>query len=602
MRNKTKGAYPYRLPFFAAITLQAFPHPAFLYCGQLNNFAEYNFRNRNRMNPIAYYLPAEITTSVEKRLNDWNLARIAERLWAKDASVWKADPVQDVELSNRLGWLTLPFDMPSKAESLKEFAAEVKDRFSQVLVLGMGGSSLAPEVFAKTFGSAAGYPNLRIVDSTHPEVIAGLIGSAPLEETLFVVASKSGGTAETSSFLSTFFDALEKLGANAGSHFVALTDPGSGLEKIAREKDFLAVFSTPPEVGGRYSALTEFGMLPAALLGMDIEMFLDEAATLADGCRAHVLPQENPGLYLGAALGELALAGNDKVVFFVPDEMKSFPYWIEQLVAESTGKEGVGILPVTDELPSSFEHYSNDRVFVFINLDEAEQPDFEKALIEAGKPVISITVNNHYALAQEFFRWEFATAAAGIVLGINPFDQPDVQLAKTLANKALAAYKTNGALPRETPDTSFDGMDFFGTIAGRTPAEILDGFLKEHSDGDYIGILAFVPYGNETEAALSALREHLLSTYRLPVTSGYGPRFLHSTGQLHKGGKNNGLFVQFLSTIETDVDVPGLGYSFSTLITAQAQGDANALRDKGRRLLQIRFSGAAAGTLRKFIP
>jgi glucose-6-phosphate isomerase len=553
------------------------------------------------MNAIEYHLPEPVTKAVEARLTKWEIEHIPARVWQKDPSVWKAKPEEQNELSNRLGWLNLPAEMAAAVEVLQSFAKEAKEKFSQVLLLGMGGSSLAPEVFARTFGSSAGYPQLCILDSTHPAVVKHYLTTLELEKTLFVVSSKSGSTIETATFLHTFFAALEQSGLKAGDHFIALTDPGSSLEKLAVEKDFLRVFSTPPEVGGRYSALTEFGLLPAALIGMDIEMFLAEAESIADNCTAQTEPAKNPGFYLGAVLGELALRGIDKVTYYAAQEIASFPSWIEQLVAESTGKEGVGIVPIADEPWAGIEQYGNDRVFVFLKVGGPERNEIEQELINAGKPVISVTVNNLYALAQEFYRWEFATAAAGITLGINPFDQPDVQLAKTLAGEALKAYNTTGILPQEKPALRVGALDFYGTVTGTNAKEVLTAFLAGIAESDYIGILSFIPYAEATDNALLDFRVHLLTKYKCAVTSGYGPRFLHSTGQLHKGGKNNGVFIQITNLVDDDVQAPGQGYSFATLLTAQASGDANALISRGRRLLKIRVRGDIAAGIRELV-
>jgi glucose-6-phosphate isomerase len=549
------------------------------------------------MNTIQFSIPENIQKAVEERLLQWQHSNTAKGIWHKEASVWKEKPEEQVEISNRLGWLSLPEMELCNINKIMTFATEVKDSFTKVLLLGMGGSSLAPEVFAKTFGHKEGYPSLAIVDSTHPAVIKKILDTYDLQKTLFVVASKSGGTAETSSFFYTFYEALAKLTSHPGKNFVALTDPGSNFEKIAKEKKFLKIFSTPPEVGGRYSVLTEFGMVPAALMGINIAKFLDEAKKLQTQCKPGIKAEENPGLHLGAVLGELAKTGRDKITFYVSPEIASFPQWVEQLVAESTGKEGKGILPVADENFEGLEYYGDDRVLVFFKVRGGKNASIEN--IEHGArldniPVISIELHDVYSLAQEFYRWEFATASASIILGINPFDQPNVQLAKTLANESLKAYKETGSLPVETPVVTDGNIEVLTPAQGGNVKSVVDNFLTQAKNGDYLGICAFVEYGKEIDEALTELRQAILKRYKIAVTLGYGPRFLHSTGQLHKGDGNNGLFIQIVNDIQDDVEVVGQGYSFGTLITAQAQGDAKALLSKKRRLLKLRIKGDLA--------
>ena len=556
------------------------------------------------MNSIEYTLSQNIQTAVNERLQEWQKTNIAKGIWHKEASVWKEKPEEQNELSNRLGWLSLPELELCAINKIMEFASSVKGEFDKVLLLGMGGSSLAPEVFAKTFGSKEGYPTLAIVDSTHPVVIKKILDTYDLKRTLFVVASKSGGTAETASFFYTFYEALAKLTSTPGKNFVALTDPGSNFEKIAEAKSFRKIFSTPPEVGGRYSVLTEFGMVPAALIGINIAKFLGEAKKLQALCKPVIIAEENPGLRLGAVLGELAKAGRDKITFYVSKEIASFPQWVEQLVAESTGKEGKGILPVADEIFEGLNYYQNDRVLVFVKLKDSDNTAIEKIEAEAksaGIPVITIVLSDLYELAAEFYRWEFATASASIILGINPFDQPDVQLAKTLANESLKAYKETGALPVQNAVYSEKGVEVLTATDGKDLKSIVDGFLKQAAPGDYLGILAFIQYGKEIDAALTKIRQDVIKKYKLCTTLGYGPRFLHSTGQLHKGGANNGLFIQIVNTITDDVDVVGQGYSFGTLITAQAQGDQKALTSKSRRLLKIRITGDVVEGIKRLL-
>ncbi len=549
------------------------------------------------MNQIDYFIPNSTLTKVSTRLKEWDDNNVIARLWKKDPSVWKERVEDQKEIDNRLGWLDLPETDKKKLLELEAFAAEVKSEFTHVFVLGMGGSSLAPEVFSNTFGSKQGYPSLRIVDSTHPVNVQNILDTHDLTKCLFLVSSKSGGTAETNSFFYAFYSALKDKTNEPGKHFVALTDPGTTLEKLATEKSFRKTFNTPPEVGGRYSALTEFGALPMALIGIDLVQFYAEAAKLQSKCKPGIPATENPGAYLGALLGELAIEGKDKVTYFASETLHSFPQWIEQLVAESSGKEGFGIVPVESEPHVSLDCYGEDRVFVLLKVsgrDDRWLADLERLLRIAGKPVIVITLASIYALAQEFYRWEFATAAACIAPHINPFDQPNVQSAKSHATASLKAYKDTGKLPEETVFAKGSGIEVISETFELDVRDTLKAFLNTGQPGDYIALLAFTPYGNTIADEMHRLREILLERYHLAVTAGYGPRFLHSTGQLHKGGKNNGLFIQIIDTINQDLIVPDQGYSFGTLITSQAQGDANALKAENRRLLRLRFTGDTA--------
>lgn len=550
------------------------------------------------MEKMTFHLSKELKHQVEKRLSLWQEQNIPSRLWNCDPTIWKENPAEQKELADRLGWLNKPYKMLDKIYELQLFANEIKNDFTNILLLGMGGSSLAPEVFAKTFGAKQGYPKLEIIDSTHPLNIKHITDTYDLTKTLFIVASKSGGTIETMSFFYFFYNEVSKFNKNPGNQFVALTDPNTWLEKFATEKKFRKIFSTPNDVGGRYSALTYFGMLPAALMGMDIERFLLNAKEIADACQSYVEVSKNPGFYLGATLGELYESGKDKVTFFASPKFSSFPQWIEQLVAESTGKDGKGILPVCDEEISPVSNYKNDRIFVFIKLanDDNEVIDkFTEELIAAQKPVLVFQLDDAYQLAKEFYRWEIATALSSVVLKIHPFDQPDVQFAKTLAGESLKAYKASGKLP-ETKATITEGqISLFSETKPSTGSKsisfALNEFLAQANENDYAAIMSFTEYGEEVTKSLQAFRNKIAKKFSFATTIGFGPRFLHSTGQLHKGGKNNGLFIQITSEIKNDIDVPGQGYSFGVLITAQAQGDLNALKNKNRKVISLHITG-----------
>jgi transaldolase/glucose-6-phosphate isomerase len=533
--------------------------------------------------------------AVEARLAKWQEEDLGRRLWEKDPTLWSAEPV--AELADRLGWLDLPDTMTAEVGRLTSFARQVAEEgFRDAVVLGMGGSSLAPEVFAQTFGHAFGRPAVTVLDSTHPDAVQELAGRLDPEKSLFVVSSKSGTTTETLSFFRYFW----KLSGERGRSFVAVTDPGTPLQKMARQRGFREVFNAPADVGGRYSALTSFGLLPAALLGVDAGRLLSQARAMAQSCRAGVEAKNNPGLRLGAAMGELALAGRDKLTFVTSHSLQMFPDWIEQLVAESTGKtildgdERRGVIPVVGEPLGPPEAYGEDRFFAAILLagdDVAALEQRLEALERAGHPVVRFRVTDRYGLGAEMFRWEMATAAAGAVLGLNPFDQPDVQLAKELAKAAMkkGAGKRRGAGDAvETGEREALGAALAGWLEGARP-------------GDYLGIHAYLPPRPRTTEALRALQAGLHARTRLAVTLGYGPRFLHSTGQLHKGGPDCCRFLQLVDEPSGGLAVPETRYTFGTLIRAQADGDRQALEQRGRTVLRVGLGREAAEGVRRML-
>jgi transaldolase/glucose-6-phosphate isomerase len=533
--------------------------------------------------------------AVAGRLSDWQRGRLCERIWAKDHTAWTPAPVP--ELTDRLGWLTTPRDMRGHVADLSAFAEEARAAgIRHVVLLGMGGSSLAPEVFQATFGPRAGYPQLLVLDSTHPSAVRAVERAVDLGATLFLVSSKSGTTSETNSFFQYFWSCYESPSAG-GPHFVAITDPGTSLERLAHERGFRRVFGAPPDVGGRYSALTVFGLVPAALIGVDLSGLLDRATRMADAASACAPADANACLALGAALGELARAGRDKLTFLVEPALDALPAWLEQLIAESTGKEGKGIVPVADEPLQPAAFYGHDRAFVSIGLSEGVgrraggtggRDELLAALSAAGHPVIRITLGSPLDLGAEFFRWEFAVAASGAVLGIQPFDQPDVQLAKELARRAMGAGAQGGAGDTVPPVVTDP----------RAWRPAVSRWLSTASAGDYVGLQAYLAPTAETTSALQAVRQVISSRSRLATTLGYGPRFLHSTGQLHKGGPNTGLFLQLTDSAAPDIGVPETNYTFGQLIRAQAAGDAMALAQRGRRLLRIGLGADGAGALR----
>jgi transaldolase/glucose-6-phosphate isomerase len=531
-------------------------------------------------------------SKVADRLKKWQEEQVARRIWDKDFTVWAATHLP--EITDRLGWLHLPETMRSELGGLNAFADEIKTVGPRhIVLLGMGGSSLAPEVFQATFGSGPGRAELIVLDSTHPRQVKAVASRVDPRRALFIVASKGGTTIETISLFKYFFRAAAELTGNAGRHFVATTDAGSPLESLAAERGMRRTFIAPADVGGRYSALTQFGLLPAALIGVDIDGLLKSASAMADACGPSVPAADNPGLALGAALGELALAGRDKVTFVTSASLAAFPSWLEQLIAESTGKNGRGIVPVVDEPLGRAQAYGPDRVFVHIGLaggSSVEAAEHLGLLEAAGHPVIRIVVNEKIDLGGEIFRWELAVAGAGSILGINPFDQPDVRLAKDLSRDAMAEGASNWAGGRE-PALSVERKD---KLAGA-----LDKFLSTGRRGDYLGIQAYLAPAAPIRTSLEGMRPALRDKLRVATTLGFGPRFLHSTGQLHKGGPNTGLFLQLVDTISDDLTVPETDYTFGRLVSAQSSGDFQALQLRKRRVLRIALGRDAIAGLEK---
>jgi transaldolase / glucose-6-phosphate isomerase len=527
---------------------------------------------------------------VAARLRSWQADRVAERFWKQDATLWPAAPPTDV--AERMGWLHLPEMMHEQVARLEQFANEIRSEgFRHVVVLGMGGSSLAPDVLRGLSGHRPGYPELLVLDSTHPDAIAAVRRGIDPAHTFFLVSSKSGTTTEPLSFYRYFWEQLRGGGVTPGRCFAAITDPGTPLEKIARDEGFRGVFLALPTVGGRYSALTMFGLVPAALIGLDVRALLDRAWTMAEACAPSLPVEQNPGLGLGAVLGELGTGGRDKLTFYAAGGFAPFPIWVEQLVAESTGKIGKGIVPVVDEPPVAPEQYGPDRLFVEIQVGAAPDAALRahtSRLEVAGFPVVRIRVSDSLAVGEEFFRWEVAVASAGMILGIDPYDQPDVELAKELARKAMAqpggASGSTGIVTVPSADRGALMAEFHRWLASCRP-------------GDYVGIQAYLAPRPSTSRALASLRQGLFERLHVATTCGYGPRFLHSTGQLHKGGPNTGLFLQLVDTPTQDIPVPGANFSFGELIRSQSLGDYQALQQKHRRVLRIDLGADVAGGL-----
>jgi transaldolase/glucose-6-phosphate isomerase len=529
-----------------------------------------------------------------ERLKSWKNVNFARRLWAKDPTLWFSSPTP--EIKDRLGWLVLPENMHEKLEGLASFADEVKrEGIIHLVLFGMGGSSLAPEVFQKIFGYKKDYPGLFVLDSTHPEAVRSLQEMIDFQKTLFLVSSKSGTTLETLSLFRYFWNEASQVYDHPGRYFVAITDPGTPLMNLAQERGFRQVFEAPPDVGGRYSALSVFGLVPAVLIGVDTHKLL-ERAWIASENNAFCLPEdEASGLILGAALGELSET-RDKLTFLTSSSLSSFPDWIEQLIAESTGKDGKGLVPITNEPQATIHAYDKDRIFIGLNLEgdqESEMDERLKDLETAGHPTIRISLEEKADLGQEIFRWEIAVATAGAVIEIHPFNQPDVQLAKELTREMMEEAEAEKKQDKEV------GTFSVGESEGL--ADALKSWILKAKPGDYIALQAYLNPLEEVTSALQKVRNELLNRTRLATTLGYGPRFLHSSGQLHKGGPNNGLFLQLVDEPEFDLPVPETNFSFGELISAQSIGDYQALKQRGRRVLRINLRRDVLGGLEQLM-
>ena len=535
---------------------------------------------------------------------------IVSRIRARDYTVWK--PVPD-EIVNRLGWIDTPNMMRDHVHRMQKLVTDVSSEgYTHALVLGMGGSSLAPEVFRKIFGVRNTYLDLSILDSTDPAAILYRTSRLSLSRTLIIVATKSGTTAETISFFKFFLSIMcNTVGhREAGRHFIAITDPGSELARLAEKHSFRATFLNPPDIGGRYSALSFFGLVPAALIGIDIPFILNRSFEAAQNFEEKnvISGNNNPGAYLGGIIGALGLAGRDKLTFLISPQIKAFGNWVEQLIAESLGKEGRGILPVVDESPGTPEVYGTDRLFVYIHLGwDSSLNERVRSIQKAGYPLITVEVQDLYEIGAQFFIWEAATAVIGHLMGINPFDQPNVEAAKRLAGEMIFDYVETGRLPAEQPGQTDDVVTLFGTAYGATPIDTLKSFLEGADPGAYIGLQAYLQPKAEHDESLAQLRTAIRDRYRRATTLGYGPRYLHSTGQLHKGDAGKGHFIQFTTDDLQDVPIPdstnGLSSSvtFGILKQAQALGDRRALQNAGRKVLRVHLGKDIIGGLTHLI-
>jgi len=547
-------------------------------------------------------LPADLDAALKNNLDDWRASGKVKRLWQRDASLWTNE-----DETKWLGWLGIADEQLSDAGKLKAFANEVKSAgFSDILLLGMGGSSLCPEVLALTFPQTPGFPRLHILDSTDPAQIRSVEKKIDLAKTLFIVSSKSGSTLEPNIYKQYFFERVQQaVGANnAGSHFIAITDPGSKMQQVAERDRFRHIFYGLPSIGGRYSALSNFGMVPAATMGLDTGKFLQRTKEMVEACKASAPLAQNPGVMLGLMMGTAARLGRDKITLITSPGISDLGAWLEQLIAESTGKLGKGIIPVDREELGAPDVYGNDRIFAYLRLEtgpDGEQDAKVGALEKAGHPVVRIAVSDIYNLGQEFFRWEIATAVAGSILGINAFNQPDVEASKIVTKQLTSEYESKGALPAEKPILEEAGIKLFtdeknaaelAKAAAGSPSDgQLKNYLRAHlgrlGAGDYFALLAYVEMNAEHESLLQALRMTVRDRKRVATCLGFGPRFLHSTGQAYKGGPNSGVFLQITCDDAQDLPVPGQKYTFGVVKAAQARGDFQVLADRKRRALRV---------------
>jgi len=526
--------------------------------------------------PRQWHSLGSLQPAVDAEITKLQKGEAPHRLWARDTTLWSADPAKRNEILDRLGWLNVAGKMLEHASEFRELAKAGRS-YTDVVLLGMGGSSLGPDVLRNTFGPVKGHPRLHVLDTTDPATILSTRRKIQIGKTLFIVASKSGETTETLSHFAYFWDQVQKSGKSGkpGRQFAAITDPGTSLEKLAKDHDFRWVFPNPPDIGGRYSVLSYFGLVPGAFMGVNVVELLERAIEMASSCADSVPADSNPGVWLGAVMGRLANMGRNKLTLIASPKVATFGYWVEQLLAESTGKEGKGIVPVEGEPLGRPPVYGADRLFVYIRMDADAPNRTVTALEKAGHAVVTLTLRDKLDLGGEFLRWEIATAIAGSVLGIDPFDQPNVQESKDNTKRVLATFKSKGKLP---PAES--------TPASKARAGV-KGLLGRAKPGAYFAIMAYTARTATSEAAISAIRTAVRDSSRIATTAGYGPRFLHSTGQLHKGGPKTGLFLQIVQQDTQDVPIPGQPFSFSILKQAQSLGDLESLSSRRLPVLRV---------------
>lgn len=559
------------------------------------------------MSGLKSSLPETLAAAVKTTIGDWQSGGKMQRLWKRDATLWTGD-----DEASWLGWLDITEEQIAHQVEFRNLAKEVWSAgFRDVLLLGMGGSSLCPEVLRMTFGKSAGYPDLHVLDSTDPAQVKAFEKKIDIAKTLFIVSSKSGSTLEPNIFKQYFFDRTKQaVGAdNAGSHFMAITDPGSKMQQVAEADRFRHIFFGRPSIGGRYSALSNFGMVPAAVIGIDTKKFLDRTQEMVRACGSSVPVEQNPGAMLGIILGTAARSGRDKVTIITSPDVSDLGAWLEQLLAESTGKIGKGIIPVDREELASPEVYGTDRVFAYIHTESATDPQREAklaALEKAGHPVLRISLSDIYDLGAEFFRWEIATAVAGAIIGINAFNQPDVEASKIATRNLTSEYEKTGSLPAEKPVVEDGGIKLF--TDEKNAADLakavggdksLAGYLKAHlgriKTGDYFAVLGYIQMNAAHEKTLQSIRHAVRDKKHVATCLGFGPRFLHSTGQAYKGGPNSGVFLQVTCDDALELPVPEQKYTFGTVKAAQARGDFQVLAERGRRALRVHLHDVDSG-------
>ena len=569
--------------------------------------AKCKFASQAEVNAQTTSLPEDIGTKLSEAIDDWKMAGKVRRLWGRDASLWTG-----TDEAKWLGWLGITEDQLAHKQHLEDVAKDVKAAgFKHALLLGMGGSSLCPEVLRMTFGKVEGFPEMFVLDSTDPAQVKAFENKIDLANTVFIVSSKSGTTLEPNIFKQYFFDRVEKtLGTGkAGSRFIAITDPGSKFEQVAQADGFRHIFHGDPSIGGRYSALSDFGMVPASVMGIDALRFLDRADVMAIACSSCLPVDKNPGVQLGLVLGVAAKAGRDKVTLIASPGIWDFGAWLEQLLAESTGKDGKGLIPVDGEALGGPEVYGKDRIFAYIRLENGADPAQDQAvdaLAKAGHPVVRIALSDIYNLGQEMFRWEIATAVAGSVIGINAFNQPDVEASKIETKKLTSQYEKTGALPPEASFLSENGIELFtdetnaralASAAGsdKTLVEYLRAHLNRLNAGDYFALLGYVEMNQPHHKFLKSIRASVRDKKKVATCLGFGPRFLHSTGQAYKGGPNTGVFLQVTCDDKADIPVPGQKFTFGVVKAAQARGDFQVLADRNRRALRVHLHDVDSG-------
>ncbi len=548
------------------------------------------------INKMEYEL-GSFAATIEKQFRSLEEEQINERIWNRDTTLWKEDEKSTQMITNSLGWLDVASKTASAVPQLLRFVSKVQAAgFTHAVVVGMGDSSLAPRVFERTFETGKNGLELSIIDTTDPATIQAIERKVPLKKTLFIITDKSGITPETNALGNYFHEKMKAIkGEKAGSHFVAITDPGTPLVEKARALQYRHIFLNFEDISDPYSALSYVGMVPAAFMGLDVEALLKRAMRMQQTCQTHNITSENPALQLGAIMGEMAVQKRDKLTLVLPDSLSAFGTWLEQLIAQSTGKEGKGILPVTGEALLDASNYRDDRLFVHLHLKGEDQPEVTdklRRLTAAGHPLVTIALDDKLDIAGEFYRWQMAVAVASAVIGINAFDQPNVQESNERTNQILSKFKKEGILPVMDPAITEGQLTFF-TYRNKfeNAAGLVDTFMNGEHVGDYLAIQAFLPEEPRTDHLLQKFRTVLQQRLKRATTVAYGPRFLHSTGQFHKGGPNNGLFIQLTAGDEVEINVPGKKYSFGTFKRAQADGDFTLMLVHSRRIIRVDFNG-----------